>query len=55
MTPELEARIKEARAIAEDKFALSPGDVRFITAPAHIIYATAAHGLPGMWRSYSFG
>lgn len=55
MTPELAARIKEARAIAVDKFGMDPGDVRFIMAPAHIMYATAAHGLPGMWSHWSDG
>ena len=55
MTPELEARITEARAIAVDKFGMDPGDVRFIVAPAHIMYATAAHGLPGMWSHWSDG
>lgn len=55
MTPELEARIKEARSIAVDQFNMDPGDVRFIVAPSHIMYATAAHGLPGMWSHWSDG
>ena len=55
MTPELEARVTEARNIAIEKFNLDPGDVRFIMAPPHIMYATAAHGLPGMWSHWSDG
>lgn len=55
MTPELTARIKEARAIAEDQLGMSPGEVRFVAVPAHIIYATGATGLPGLWAHWSEG
>jgi len=55
MNPELEARVKQARDIAVDEFHMDPGDVRFIMAPANIIYATAAHGLPGLWSHWSEG
>ena len=55
MNESLEARVKEARQVAVDEFGMDPGDVRFIMAPAHIIYATAAHGLPGMWSHWSEG
>lgn len=55
MTPELTERVKQARQIAVDEFNMDPGDVRFIMAPAHIIYATAAHGLPGLWSHWSEG
>lgn len=34
---------------------MEPGDVRFIMAPASVIYATASNGLPGMWSHWSSG
>lgn len=34
---------------------MSPGEVRFVAVPAHIIYATGATGLPGLWAHWSEG
>lgn len=55
LTPELEARVVEARRIATDEFGMTPGDVRFIMAPASVIYSVASNGLPGMWSHWSSG
>ena len=55
MKPELLARIQEAHAIATEQLSLDPGDVRFVTVPSNILYATAADAIPGHWQHWSSG
>lgn len=55
MTPELQARIDEALNVARDQFKLDPGEVRFVTVPANVLYDAASTGLPGHWSHWSAG
>lgn len=54
MDAKLEARIEEAyqHALA---LGLDPGDVRFVSVPASIMYEAASTGLPGHWSHWSSG
>lgn len=54
MDARLESRIKEAFAVATD-MGMDPGDVRFVSTPASVIYDAASTGLPGHWSHWSSG